>query len=169
MQTKIEVTLPEGADAKMEEWVIAACADAMLNRYVFVGEDDVDRVPTALRRALEDQVKDVIAAQARAATPGIVNTILEQGVRAVGSFGDPHGPTMPVREFIAQEIKREMTRGSGSRDGNTVLVKVIREEVQKVLADELKAVVEEAKGPVLDAVRTEASRVLERAMRSAIS
>lgn len=170
---KIEIDLSPGEDERFGEMVVEACARRMLATYVMGdGESDDERgysVSTDLERRLRDSVLEVIREQAAAAAPGIVQTMLEQGVPETDAFGDRRygGGTRSLKEEIAARVKGELQHSSGHR-GESVLSLVLREEIRKELRGELNAAVAEARAVVVGAVREEASKSIASALQKAL-
>jgi hypothetical protein len=165
----IEIELPVIED--FEAKVVAAAVDRLMYSTV-AGDGESEygyRVETELQRNVREQMLEVVKEQARAAAPGIAEAILQGEVTITDRYGYSTNKMMTVAELIADTIKNALRDGSTGRTGQGVLKDFIAQEVHKQFRGELAAVLEEAKAPVLEAVRAEAVRVIEGAMQNALA
>lgn len=113
-----------------------------------------DDVKSNLRRRTQQITDEEIRAQV---TP-LVAKILENPVAPQLS-----GPPVPLAEHIADIVRKELadTTRSGSYDHReTVLSKLLKEEVQRALGSELRDEVTAAKGRVLGAMKDKAAEII---------
>jgi hypothetical protein len=164
---EITVALPEMDSDSFTQDVINAAARQLLTRYSYDEDGDPHAIPTELSRRLREHMEDVIREQAKEFAPIVAATILEEGVKETNTWGDATGRSRPLKSVIADEVKKELSHSNGRR-GEGVLNMMIREEIQKQLRGELHAMVEQAREPILAAMREEATAVFERAMRKAL-
>lgn len=164
---EITVALPEMDSENFTQDVVNAAARQLLTRYSYDEDGDEHAVPTELSRRLREHMEKIIREQAQEFAPIVAATILEEGVRETNTWGDATGRTRPLKSVIAEEVKKNLTHGNGRR-GEGVLDMLIREEIQKQLRAQLNEIVEQAREPILAAMREEATSVFERAMRKAL-
>lgn len=163
--TEIVVELGERED--LQQQVIEAAARQMLTNWT-MGDGERDEgytVPSALRRSLEDAIREEVREQAAVAARGLVEKLLARKVRLTDSWGYDSGEK-PVEEIVLDRLKAAV---QSNRNGKSVLQEIIHEQVTGRLRAELTAVVEEARQPILDAMRAEATGLLERALRKAVA
>lgn len=164
---EINVTLGDHEDAQFGELIIGACARQLLTRYLSDDEGSAYAHPTELQRRIQDEVLNVIREEARAAAPGIAEKILAGEVPQSDGYGYASGRSKSIAEVIADEVKGQLRHGSG-RQGESVLDKLIREEVQRQLRTELKDVLDAAKREVAEALGKEAREALTGAIQRAL-
>jgi hypothetical protein len=91
-QGGITVTIPVELGENVGDAIIEAAARQLLSWTSYGPDGEEGEVPTELARRIQKAVLDEIQEQARAATPGIVATMLEEGVRRTDSWGEgPRG------------------------------------------------------------------------------
>lgn len=163
---EIVVRLTDGEDREFGDLLVRACARQMLERYAADEDGDEYSVPSPLADRIKSAVVEVIHEQAAAAAPGIVEKILAAGVVETDRYGYGRGEAKPIAEIVADQVRQEVR--TGSHRGETALERLIREEVTKQFHGEMKAAIDEAKRPVLDAIREQATGVFENAMRDAL-
>jgi hypothetical protein len=99
----------------------------------------------------------------------VIEEALKSSVQRTNTFGGAVGDPTTLTELIIEEGRKQLQSGAGStsstRRQDTVLDRIIAEEVNRQLSTELKAAVEAGKSEILDRVRGEAAQI----MASAIS
>lgn len=156
MQLTVEIDEREFVEA-----VVQAAAEKML-------EDKVGVDRAVLARRIERKVESAVREEAQAAAPGIVQRILADRVIQTNEYGYPHGEGKPVAAVIADQVKKELAHSNGRR-GPTVLDKLIRDEVDRALAGELKDTLDQAKRIVTDAVSERAISELRKSLADGIA
>lgn len=160
----ITVTIPVQLEQDLEGAIISACAEKVLARWVTehdpdTGDMDGRRLPTALERRLESAILDVIREQAAAAAPGIVETMLSEGVRRTDTWGDPRGEPVPLRALIAEKAKEALTYPAGQR-GTNAITRFMNDAVDKALTGELQAELDAAKAALREQLTAKAAELL---------
>ena len=143
--------------------VLDRAAAQLLMRYAPSDDRGNEQLGQRIERAVVDEIRE----QARVAAPGIVAKILEQKVVQSDLYGVRVGEPKAIGEVIADQVKRTLQHPSGSR-GDGVLDRLIREEVDRALARELKGALDEAKGIVFAKLTTNVATELRKALSASI-
>lgn len=168
MPDTISVDVPAMSAEQFQDAVIKAAARQLLQHYSYDEDGDPHTVPTALERRLREHMTTVLEAQAAKFAPIVAQSILDEGVPSVNSWGDATGPMRPLKTVIAEKVRSELYNGNTGKRGGGVLDQLISAEVQKQLRKDLQEVVAQARQPIIDAMREEATGVFERAMKKAV-
>lgn len=166
----ITVNLPEG-DHLIEQIVSEAARQALKTLTAPGPEGEQSEVPTALGRRIEEVITETIREEAKAAAPKVAKTILAEGVQQTTTYGSARGEKKSVRDLVAEEVVKQLTRSSGSgRIGNesSVIEQMIGREVEKQIRGELQGALDEAKKAIVEAVGTEATKALTDALTKAL-
>ena len=149
------VRLPENLRSDLKALAIAA-------KMLLASE--VEDAREALRRRVQAITQDEISRQCEP----FVRAALETAHRKTDSWGTAIGPERPLHEFVVETVREELKLQDGRRTGTgsqpPLLARIIKEEVERTLAHELREAVKEAKGEVLEAVRSQAASVLAETM-----
>lgn len=141
-----------GEDGSVSEYIAGVAAKMLLKSE---GE-----VRDAFRRRVRALTDDEISRQVEP----FVREALALAVQKTDTFGTPIGQPRPVHAYVVETVREELKlrdgRRSGSGSQDPVLQRIIHEEVDRTLAAELRETVKEAKGEVLEAVRTKAAEIL---------
>lgn len=121
--------------------------------------------------SLAQQVQRVRAEAIRAKVEAEVESALTAEFRQTNSFGEPIGEPTTLRALIAKQaqdaVKLGVARpGYGEKEG--VATRVIRDEVDKVLAKELAETVAAERAKVVAAVRAKASELITQAVAEGV-
>lgn len=150
-------------------------------------DDEDGRVPTTLGeavareiveslkrgdeyRTLAQQVQDIRTEEIRRQVEDEVRAALTGSVERTNQFGERTGKTTTLREEIvrlAADALKVDHRNSYSRE-LTPAQKVIREEVDRAIAGELKAAVDDEKAKVVAAVRAKAAELIATAVKEGV-
>ena len=140
------------AGVTLQELVIVEVARQVIAQ---VGREATDRI-----RA------DVYDTRGRMITEAVQPLIAEavtKAVQATDPYGQPKGEPTTLREIIVQAATSQLTQPTSERYGSpreTVVQRIIREEVEGVVKRELKQAVDAAKAEVAAAVQTQAAAVI---------
>lgn len=153
-------------------------------------DEDGDREPARLvdlvvrelvRRAVEDgssgwnslaqQVSRVRAEVIREKVEAEVEAALTAQFRQTNSWGEPIGEPTTLRALIAKQAQEAVKLGmarSGYGEKEPAATRIIRDEVDKVLAKELTEVVAAEKAKVVAAVQAKAAELIAKAVSEGI-
>lgn len=160
---QVSIELPDLKGESFYEDVVQAAAEKMLWSKDTDEDGEEFPVPTDLRRKIQDAVTAEVREQAAAATPGIVQQILDGEVIKRDRWGDATGKRTTVKDVVAEEIARSLNnRGRDSLD------EMIKRAVEHEFKTQLQQLIDAASQPILDAVRAEASAVFTRAAEKAV-
>lgn len=90
-------------------------------------------------------------------------------VRKTNTYGEPVGTeTTTLRELIAAESRKILTQRTGeyNRNGETVISKIVSEEVHKAFAAEVKDAVKQAREKVAAEIGQQVAHAVAAAMRA---
>lgn len=115
-------------------------------------------------RSLRDEVTQIRTEMIREAIRPMVEEAVSQPFQKTTLYGEAHGQPVTMREIIIDEARKMLTRPAdsyGGRESETVIKKIVREEVQRaftgVIADQVKLareqVADEIGDKVADAVK----------------
>lgn len=160
-------------DQSIDEAIVEAAAHELLQRREPRDPDahGKDR-PSTLEMRIMRRVREVQDEEIRAQVRPLVAEALVKPIQKTGSFGDPIGEPMMLRDHIIAEAQKLWTQtvqgGTGrARTSETVLQTMVREEVEKAFANELRQVIAEARGDVLEAVKATGAEVLTETLERA--
>lgn len=114
-------------------------------------------------RAIEDE-------EIRAAVRELITEALNGPIRKTNTYGESYGEPTTLRALIGEEVTKAVGKSGGSYErSESVLNKVIREEVTSAFRKELADVIKDQKAKVIDAVRAEAADVLAEAIEKGLN
>jgi hypothetical protein len=163
MQITIDVPEHEG---DIWDQVISAIADKQLRRYMGADEDgEAHYGPSALQDQVRREVQELFTAAVEPHVKDAVEATLARGVPKTDRYGDlaPGGGTQTVAEKIHEELSREIVqrhRDSYNNRSESVLSRVIREQIDEALVKEFAAEVKAAKDLIHDRLKTKAAALL---------
>lgn len=163
---KIPTTIPV-----ILELDVAALTDAYVEEGQSVWDEEPPRLSDHITNAVADKIAKTIEADIRAAVQqrveaevaSQVEKILAGPIVRTNSYGEPiSGPAKSLREMVTEEATKELTksRGSGYDRNPSVLDRVIKGQVEQVLAKELNDEIARAKAEVKGAVHGKVSDVI---------
>lgn len=135
-----------------------------------VAAEIVDRLAADQDRwgSLKEKVAKVRAEAIREKVLPAIEEAIHGPVRKTNSYGEPVGTeTTTLRELIAAEARKALTApvDQYSRSGQTVVGKVVAEEVQKAFAAEVKSAVQQARQQVADEIGSQVATAVASAMK----
>lgn len=88
----------------------------------------------------------------------VITEALQQQIQQTSSYGDPIGDPIPLRDIVIREAQTYLNRRDGyGSDSQTVLQKVVKQEVERQFTTELRAEIRAAKDKAVAAVRDKAA------------
>lgn len=130
--------------------------DLVARQLVDAARRETDRYRTLITKVTEirtEMIRDAVRPEIEAA--------IAAPVKLTNSFGEATGRETTLRELIVAEARKALNApvdGSGYRNSQTFVQKVVAEQVQNVLATEIASVVKAARDQVAteigDAVKT---------------
>lgn len=166
--TVVAVSVDLGDDiGAVRDRIVGAAAHELLaevSRWADCGEH-----ATELAKALRGDISKAIKAEVEKVIAPAVRVALESGVQPTDQYGEPRGEKTSLRSVIITEAARALHKKVEIRDNygrsESVVQQVIRDEVQKAVASDLKEVIAEERRKVQVAVRTEAASILTEAVK----
>lgn len=142
----------------LSDAVVAAAARQLLAQTREARQQVEREVARAHRAIIEARVSEWIEAK------------LAAGVQPTNSWGEPSGPSKPLSALIDAEIKAQLKVGSRDRFGGneSVVDRVIKEQVNARLTQELNAAFATAKQAMLDAAQQAGAKALAAAVAKAV-
>lgn len=109
------------------------------------------------------RVKQITDEEIRAAVGPMLEQALFEGVQPTDSFGTPKGERTTLRDMVVQEVRRDI--GASKQPGfhgskQTLLEQIIGREVERVVREDLKQAMDEARKQVRAAVERKGAEVL---------
>jgi hypothetical protein len=162
-----------------------------LHRYVQTGEDDYAMQPVSLseavvieaarqitaegkepaRREVARLVAEYRAQMIQQRVEAWIEEALNRGVQRTNAYGEPTGEAVPLSDVIDAEIKKQLklrsTNNSFSSE-KTVLDRVIAENVDRRLTEELNAAFLTAKTAMLNAAQDAGAKAIRAAVAKAV-
>jgi hypothetical protein len=118
---------------------------------------------------LAKRVQDITDEEIRAHVADTIREALNGDLRRTNSYGEPYGEPTTLRALIGQEAKTTLTRDSGEYGRReTVLQKLIREEVGNAFRKELSDVIAKEREKVVAAVREQAGQLIAEAVTKGV-
>ena len=153
-----EITEPQ----TVEGIILDAVAEKMLLRAVDHSKDDH-------YRGLAGRVRDILNSEIESRVQPLVEEALNQPMLKTNVYGEPTtGTQTTLREEIVRIARAHLTsknNDSYHNPGKTVVEAFIASEVKKVVDNELKEALAQAKAEVSAAVKDHAADLLAQAMR----
>lgn len=127
-----------------------------------------EEVVATLAREIRKDIGKVVAEELRDSirehVAGIVMDTMAEGVQQTTDYGEPRGPKKSLRELIGEEVRAALVKPVGdsysSRNGKTLVAKLIQDEVGAQFKADLKAAADLAKQELTEAMRTQAAAVI---------
>jgi len=120
-------------------------------------------------KTLRARVLDLRNEEIREQVKPIVAAAIAAPVQRTNSYGNPVGEPVPMTELIVKEVHDYLgKRDSYARDSQTVVQKLIREQVDLALKNELKDAIADEKAKVVAAVRAKAADLIATAVREGV-
>jgi hypothetical protein len=167
-RVRLDVDLARDADAVREAIIEEAARQLLVTVTPYT--DGVE-VPTKLAASVREDMSRAVRAEVEKVIGPAVAAALEEGVQLTDTYGSPRGPRMTLREVIIAEAKKVLERKIEVRDNygrsETVVQQIIRDEVQRALADDLKDAVREERDRVQAAVREHAANIITESVQRA--
>ena len=116
-----------------------------------------------LSRTVADIKRDVI----REAVLPMIEKAIAEPIQKTSGYGDPIGEPVTLREVIVDEARKVLNKPADqySRSGQTVLGKVVAEEVHKAFAAEIKDAVQQARQKVAGEIGQQVAAAVTNAMK----
>jgi hypothetical protein len=106
----------------------------------------------------------------RKAVEPLVTEAISGPITKTNVYGEPSGETTTIRELIMAEAKTLLTKSADqyNRNSETVLQKVVREQISAAFTKELAAVLAEEKAKVVAAVRAKGAELIAEAVKQGL-
>lgn len=164
---------PDSADSTVEVQAggrVTIALDLAKFVEVYYGDLDThtDQVTHAVAKMIEPDInRDVrkkVDDEIGTKVGEIVTEAISEPFRVVGPYGQDTGKVTSLKELIMEEVSDWLSKpirdGYNRSTGQTALQAFIRSEVNRVLENELRVAVADAKKEVVEAVRSKASEVI---------
>jgi hypothetical protein len=126
----------------------------------------VGKLLPELQKAVVAEVQDRVAGKVDEAVDGWIREALAEPIRQTNEWGRPKGEPISLPEYVKTEIDHWLTKGDGY-ERQTKMQKLIRDEVDRAVADDLTGAIREARQAVVTRVGTQAGRLLAEAIKTA--
>jgi hypothetical protein len=136
----------EWAPASIEDMVIQAAAEKVLER----------EVRNEIAGIIRDKVEDLAITQLR----GVLEPLISDAIS--GGIGRGFGDKVPIDEWVTRYVEKQLTisnPNSGYPSQQTMLDKLLREEIDRTVGHELRQAIDEAKAQVRQAVKEKGAEV----------
>lgn len=90
----------------------------------------------------------------------IVEEAISQSIQQTDNFGSPRGEPITIAEYVTKLTTEYLTKETDYRTKETVVKKLIREQVERTVNDQLIAAMKDAQKEVMDAVKAQGAEVL---------
>lgn len=119
---------------------------------------------------LSDRVRKITDEEIRNHVAGLLKDALNSDLRRTNSYGEQQGEPTTLRTLIAEEAKSALTQVTDNYRGprETVIGKLVREEVERSLKAELAVVIKEEREKVVAAVRVQAAQLIAEAVTAGV-
>lgn len=120
--------------------------------------------------SLAKRVQDIAAEEIRGHVAELLKDALNGDLRRTNSYGEQQGEPTTLRTLIAEEAKKALTQVTDNYRGprETVIGKLVREEVERSLKAELGVVIQEEREKVVAAVRKQAAQLIAEAVTAGV-
>ena len=118
---------------------------------------------------IQDRVRRIRDEEIRIHVSGLIEDALTAGLRKTNTYGEPYGEPTTLRTLIGEEVRSALAKAAdryGSRE--SIVRKLVREEVDKALRKELSEAIAEEKAKVVAAVRGQAAELIAKAVTEGI-
>ena len=153
----------DGDDAPYEEQAPVTIASLIAAQAVERLARDEDRWNHLARK-----VTEIRAEMIREAVRPAIEEAVHGPIRKTNHYGEPVGTeTTTLRDLIADEARKILTQRAGeySRNGETVISKIVSEEVHKAFAAEIKDAVQQARASIADEIGKQVASAVAAAMK----
>ena len=135
-----------------------------------IAEQAVDRLARDDRwQTLTKRVHDIRTEMIREAVRPAIEEAVHGPIRKTNHYGEPVGTeTTTLRDLIADEARKILTQRAGeySRNGETVISKIVAEEVHKAFTAEIKDAVQQARAQVATEIGQQVASAVAAAMKA---
>lgn len=141
--------------ASLQDLIVEAAAQQVLAG----AREDVG----GYRKGLRERIAAIQDEHIRAAVLPDIEAALTRAVQPTDHYGQPKGEPVTLHEVITEKAMSWLTTPASERYGEsrmTPVERLIKEEVERAFAREVKAALDEAKQQVKDAVQQQGARVL---------
>lgn len=170
LKVNVEVDLAHDAEA-MREHIIAAIANKVLYSTSYDEDYQPHSIPTEVSYELRETLSKAIRTEVQKHVGPAVEMALAEGVQRTDNYGDPRGEKVPLRTVIVEEAQKALGKKIEVRDNygrsESVIQQIIRDEVQRALAEDLKEIVKAEREKVVKAVRDEAAAIITESVQRA--
>lgn len=114
---------------------------------------------------LAKRIEQITTEEIRAHVVDLLKDAITGDIRRTNTYGEPYGEPTTLRAVIGEEAKTALTRsvdGYGQRQ--TVLQKLVREQIEQAMKAELSEAIAEERAKVVAAVRTQAAKLIAEAV-----
>jgi hypothetical protein len=125
-------------------------------RRVLGQRDLTEEVRRRVRQITDDQIS--------AAVKPLIDAALSEGFQPTDSFGSPRGEPTTLRDMVVKEVRYGLEAskqvGYSGRNQQTLLQEIIGREVERVVREDLKQAMDEARKQVRAAVEQKGAEML---------
>ena len=119
--------------------------------------------------SLKDRVRAITDEEIRNHVTDAIRDALNGEIRRTNMYGEPQGEPTTLRALIGQEATKALGKDSGGYPHReTVLQKLIREQVEAALKAELAEAIKEERAKVVAAVREQAGQLIAEAVTKGV-
>lgn len=170
MKVNIDVDLAQDVDA-LRSTIVKAIAQQVLYGVSYDEDYEPHSIPTQISRELRDVMAKAVRDEAEKAVGPAVQAALAEGVQLTNQYGEARGDKVPLREVIVDEAKKALGKKIEIRDNygrsESMIQQIVRDEVQRAMADDLKEVIKAEREKVQLAVREQAAAIITESVRRA--
>lgn len=159
MEIKVEVdnlslsdVIHEGDEYNRSVTVADMVVDRIVSR--LVGSNDMPDLYRRVASIRDDVIREHLQP--------LISAALNKPVQKTNEYGRPRGEPIPLTELILTEVKSYLGKPLDRNIGRTetVVQKLIREEVERALLTELRDVIAEEKKRIVAAMRSKAAGII---------
>lgn len=164
----------EGEHEDIVGAIVDVAAKRLLESLAGIGEEGEPHYKeSALTHRLTKKIDDAISGFVQTIVEEHARRILEMGVPKTNTYGErlPGGQVMTVSEAIAEKLHKEIVERQKNYNNSSiesVLSRIIREQVDSALSKELSNELATAKEKVRSAISSQASKLLTDAVASRV-
>jgi hypothetical protein len=119
--------------------------------------------------SLAKRVQDITDEEIRNHVTALIADALNGDLRRTNSYGEPTGEPTTLRSLIGEEAKTALTRSTdGYNRGETVIGKLVREQVTQAMKAELAEAIKEERAKVVAAVHEQAGQIIAEAVTKGV-
>lgn len=117
------------------------------------------------RASVGQRVSAIRDEEIRARIVPLVDAAFDRGnIPLTNNYGEPTGKTVSMTDLILEHVQREVKIGplnrNGYRESENVMTKLVKDEIDRSLKGELKAVIDAAKTELRRTIEAEGAKVL---------